>query len=414
MAKRKGQVVLSTLVTQDTEIRIPIVDSNDVGGGRMYVETIEERNAIPVKLRKVGMVVRVSADSTDYELLAGFGANDATISNDFWKVYAPGLPEGVLTEHQKVEDIEYADPTEAGYETLTEKLAAMDQATENADKDVEEIVWATAPVGTGRNQNLSSELNYLFSALEDPTKIVLDTTTGTSLSTKLGSVDGEISTINSTLSELTSMTSIEPNVTVFEIADNVKEVGVTVSSITVNWVLNKVVTSAVLKVDGTQIADLANNGKVNVVGSKTINGLNITTDTVIVLEITDSAAAVATKTAKISFKNRLLYGAIDETTTSLTQSLMDGLTKSDLLESPYNKYVRVDCGSTGDKVPVIAVPASLGVDETQLVFLNGYTNSWSKSTISYTNASGGAVQYDVFVFDDALVDKVVMTIVELL
>lgn len=125
MAKRKGQVVAATLVTPDTLVTFPIVDANDVGGGRHFYDTTAERNKIPPKHRKAGMIVYVGgAIKTDYILKPGFPTTgDTTDAN--WDIYAPGLPPGVLTEHQKLEDIQYRTPESDGTNTLMQKLAKM-------------------------------------------------------------------------------------------------------------------------------------------------------------------------------------------------------------------------------------------------------------------------------------------------
>ena len=85
MAKRKGQVVNATLVTPDTLCTFPVVDVNDVGGGRLILASTAERNAIPPKFRKAGMVVRVQGtEKKDYELLDGFSRTGNHTDSD-WK-----------------------------------------------------------------------------------------------------------------------------------------------------------------------------------------------------------------------------------------------------------------------------------------------------------------------------------------
>lgn len=218
MAKRKGQVVTSTLVTPDTTCTFPVVDVNDIGGGRLIVDTVAERNAIPPKFRKEGMVVRVQGSvKKDYELLAGFSNTAATLVDANWKEYTTAIPEGVLTEHQKAEQITYQDSVTSGYATLVEKLAAMDTAIGNALTDhqkvedilyddpgtygyttllqklaamdaaittagaaqtIEDISWDNTPAAPsdthGHASTLAGELENLYTKMNDPSLIMIE------------------------------------------------------------------------------------------------------------------------------------------------------------------------------------------------------------------------------------------------
>lgn len=211
MAKRNGQVVLNTLVTPDTRATFPVVDGNDIGGGRHIVQSLTDRNAIPAKHRKTGMLCYVETEDKDYKLLPGAATTGNTSDSD-WTEYRAGMPAGVITSHQKAEDIVYADPVTSGYNKLIDKLAAMDAATaaklsthqtvediryastiggfstlsaKIADMDskitaaavvqnIEDISWKSAPAN--HPTALADELKNI----NDPTKIIITNTDGSS------------------------------------------------------------------------------------------------------------------------------------------------------------------------------------------------------------------------------------------
>ena len=210
MAQRRGQIVVGTLVPPDTESDFPVVDSNDIGGGRHIVATKNERDNIRSKLRKAAMIVHVLADNTDYQLLPGYPAT-GPLSDSNWKSYSPGVPDNVITEHQKVEDIEYetaapfskladkladidskigagltthntveqikyGDSVTSGFEYLTQKLDSMNSAISSAAviPDIESIAWGTMPTdGHSHATSLDGEIENLYSVANDPNKIIV-------------------------------------------------------------------------------------------------------------------------------------------------------------------------------------------------------------------------------------------------
>ena len=209
MAKRKGQIVRSTLVTPDDRQNFAIVDTNDVRGGYHIVKTAALRNAIPPDHRKEGMICRVTTENNgkgkDYILLSGFPTT-GNLTDANWDEYKPGLPAGILTSHNTVEQIEYASATAqgntklidelnyietqlalkisahngvedikynnanvSGFQTLSAKLADMDSkiTAAGAMPTIEDILWGSAP--TGHPADLATELKNM----NDPTKIIV-------------------------------------------------------------------------------------------------------------------------------------------------------------------------------------------------------------------------------------------------
>lgn len=216
MAKRKGQVVTNTLVTPDTRATFPVVSTNDIGGGRHIVQTLNDRNAIPADRRVAGMLCRVIAEGKDYILKTSAPTTGNTSTAD-WEEFASGVPAGVLTKYQTVEEIEYGDSTTYGYTKLIDKLNALDTslakkieshqavedlrytnsvasgfstlvakltdmdskiATAGTLQNIEDINWKAAP--TGHYTALSDELK----AMNDPTKILITNTDGTTSTLK--------------------------------------------------------------------------------------------------------------------------------------------------------------------------------------------------------------------------------------
>ena len=226
----KGQVVVAQLQTPSPALKFPIADTNDLLGGHHSVPTINDRNNIPAQRRRVGMVVYVEADGKEYQLLSTNPATGNT-TNAHWKEYAPGVPSNMITTHQKVEemryntavnrrattgmstptptdkltevlenlqaqiddklsthqtleDIQIANPsvfTGTAYTTLLSKLQAMDAAiaslNSSATQGIEDVAWNTVPAG--HQSTLDAEINYLYTNMNDPTKIMVDSGTAT-------------------------------------------------------------------------------------------------------------------------------------------------------------------------------------------------------------------------------------------
>lgn len=163
MAKRKGQVVAATLVTPDTLLNFPIVDTNDIGGGRHIYDSIAKRNAIPPLHRKAGMIVYVGGTiKTDYILKPGFPMSGNTSDNN-WEEYKPGVDPNTLTEHQKLEDIQYRNPVD-GCSTLVQKLQLLQDDIDRRlieHQRVENIAWQNPSNNTPSYPTLKQYLEWL-------------------------------------------------------------------------------------------------------------------------------------------------------------------------------------------------------------------------------------------------------------
>lgn len=66
MSNNKGTLVTATVKSFSDQDTFPVVDSKDVKGGYQTVQTLVERNAIPLEKRSVGFLVKVNETSTIY------------------------------------------------------------------------------------------------------------------------------------------------------------------------------------------------------------------------------------------------------------------------------------------------------------------------------------------------------------
>lgn len=158
-----------------------------------------------------------------------------------------------------------------------------------------------------------------------------------------------------------------------------KEMGSTVTSVTLSWSTNKTPTG--LTLDGEAI-DVS-------LTSKALTGLSITSNKSFTLVATDEKDATATKTATISFLNGLYYGIGTVDASGITDSFIQGLTKT--LTSSKAKTFTVDPAS-GEYI-YYAIPTRFG---TPTFYVGGFEGGFELlTTVQYTNASGYSEAYDV-------------------
>lgn len=89
--KLRGLNITGTIVPCDAADTYATHDSQYGKGGWREVNTIAERNAIPAERRRIGMVVFVKEDFTNYQL-------KGTATNDGWVVFGSSDADGQLTE----------------------------------------------------------------------------------------------------------------------------------------------------------------------------------------------------------------------------------------------------------------------------------------------------------------------------
>ena len=186
-------------------------------------------------------------------------------------------------------------------------------------------------------------------------------------------------------------------VTLFRVRPNTAEMGSTVNAVTLTYGLNKAPTSNTL--DGTTIPPLEEPG-----GELAKTGLSLTSNKTWTLVATDERSATSTKTAELSFLNRVYYGA-DEAPGVINSAFLLGLDNGDLSGSKGRTF-DVTVG-TGEYI-WYAVPTRMGACT---FMVGGFEGGFTKvSTFSHTNASGYSENYDVYRSDNAALGAVTVKV----
>ena len=162
---------------------------------------------------------------------------------------------------------------------------------------------------------------------------------------------------------------------------NQVEIGSKVTALTLNWAFNKKIVKATID-NGV--------GDVSTVFTKALTGLALTADTTFTLSATDEKPTTVSKSTTVRFLNKVYYG--ESANTSLANAdvlaLGNNLATGTTMSHTYN--------CSGGKYMYIVMPSSFGLT-TAKFSVGGLANSdWSKTTISFTNASGYTSNYDIF------------------
>lgn len=179
----------------------------------------------------------------------------------------------------------------------------------------------------------------------------------------------------------------------FTVSPTQAERGSTVSSVTLNYSLNKVPTT--LKLDNVDQS-------LNQSGTIQLTGQSITSDKTYTLAATDSgspnsAATTSTKTAKISFLNTAYWGTAAAPGT-INSAFLLGLSNNKLA-SAKSSVSSFSVNAGVDNYIWFALPVRLGAcNFTVGGFSGGFS---SRTTISHTNASGYTEDYYVYKSDNA-------------
>lgn len=177
---------------------------------------------------------------------------------------------------------------------------------------------------------------------------------------------------------------VKPEIKAFTMSpsDTVYEVGQSVASLTFNWTLNKEITTQSLT--DCVLADE------NV--RSAVFDTPITSAKTFTLSVGDGQNT-ATKSLSISFRNKIYFGgAAIPSNDNYDSAFILGLAKNQFATSKAGSFT-LTCGS--GEHGFIAMPSSFGnVDS---VKIGGFDTDMTKcGTISFTNASGGVVSYNIF------------------
>lgn len=237
-----------------------------------------------------------------------------------------------------------------------------------------------------------SEIESEFTDIDDKFNTV--NTNFTEIDNKFNTVDTKFTEIESEFTDNDSrLTEIEQaiadinyheiNIDSFINNQSVVELGSTISSVTLNWTLNK--NPKTQSLDGVTVG--------NDIRSKTITGLTITTTTSFVLTVTDERDYSTSRTTQIQFVNGIYYGATTSPTTydddfvkSLTKSLQTSRNKSFTVNALSNQYI------------YYILPTRYGTPKFNI---GGFDGGFVKqTTLSFTNASGYSENYDIWRSDN--------------
>ena len=175
------------------------------------------------------------------------------------------------------------------------------------------------------------------------------------------------------------------NITSFTNNVNTVEMGRTITEVTLNWNWNKEPASITL--DGEAITPTSTK-------SKQLTDQSIKANKSFTLKATDERSATSQKTTSITFYNGVYYG-VAEQGESYDSAFVLGLTKS--LQGSRGKTFTVNAGA-GQHI-FYAVPSRYG---TCGFNVGGFDGGFSKvSTFEFTNASGYAENYDLYMSDNA-------------
>lgn len=158
-----------------------------------------------------------------------------------------------------------------------------------------------------------------------------------------------------------------------------KEMGSTLTNVTLSWQTNK--TPTTLKLDGVTLDAKAT--------STTLSGLQISGNKTWTLKATDERGAEANKSTTVSFQNGIYYGT-KAAPAAIDSAFITGLGKKEL-SGTKNRTVSV---AGGDGLYFwYAYPKRLG---TSLFNIGGFDYEYGLETVSFTNAYGYKEEYYVY------------------
>lgn len=139
----------------------PVIDGNDIKGGFYIVDTIEERDSIPVANRKIGLPCYVINQNMYYRLRDGI-TNDCW---DDWDLDNNGViinNKGETVKKDVILDIDHSH----------DHIHCTTLKDENGDKY--HIETNTDLVRTNQNKNLTELLNYIIDKIEETNDIPVE------------------------------------------------------------------------------------------------------------------------------------------------------------------------------------------------------------------------------------------------
>lgn len=161
------------------------------------------------------------------------------------------------------------------------------------------------------------------------------------------------------------------------------EIGSSVTNVTLSWQINKIPVTITL--DGASVDTSLT--------SVALSNLSLTSDKIWSLTVIDERGTVSTKTTKITFSNGVYYGAVDNSATINSATIL-GLTKK-LQDS---KSITFTTTANNGQYIMYALPADYG---TPSFNVGGFDGGFSlNATFDFTNASGHTEPYCAWISDN--------------
>ena len=155
------------------------------------------------------------------------------------------------------------------------------------------------------------------------------------------------------------------------------EIGKTIDSVTVSWVLNK--TPTIQMVNGNTVA--VDDRSVVIPGP-------FTSGQSFVVKATDERGKSDSGTTAINFVNGVYYGVLEDGQ-AIDSAAVLGLTR----ELQSEKGITFTANAGENQRLAYALPSRYG---TPKFVIGGFEYEWTKTTISFTNSSGYTEQYDIW------------------
>lgn len=188
----------------------------------------------------------------------------------------------------------------------------------------------------------------------------------------------EDTSVNSVQAALDKLLYVAPQITSFTNSIGTVEIGQTIASVTLNWSLNKAMSTVTL----TDVGAITPTSTV----TKLLTGLNLTGNKSYTLTAGDGASTVSRSTT-ISFAHKRYWGV--SATTNPTSA--DVLALSQEFASGKGQGRSMDGQG---KYLYFAYPASWGDASFKVNGLQ--STAWTKSVIAFTNASGNTTNFNVY------------------
>lgn len=382
MANNNGTLIVAPIRPQSDLDRFPSAFANEIKGGFHQVVDITARDAIPTERRQEGMWVQVIADGKVYKLNGGvdnvnwievqLGNVAHNHNTDYYtKTEIDTIILDVAPKVHNHDDLYY---TKTQNDTLLDGKANVDHT--HPDGHASNLVGTKVLDET----NIGNNKVIKYNAAEDKLEygIVIGGDGGGDAADVTYTNDEEPTLLNVKLA-LDKLLYKPIAISSFTNDIGVVEVGSVITDINLSWSLSK--TPLTQTLDNT-IGDIP-------VGTttKSLSGLNITSNITFKLTVTDAKTTTVGQTG-ISFRSKMYWGTSPFNTLDDIQLL--GLSNNAFITSIDRSFI---LNGAGEYI-YFAYPASFGEPN---VVVNGLLNTaWTKVQRDCVNSSGFTESYNIY------------------